>query len=50
MERYIREQNPAHYRKILSETDDPKTRQTVLEPLAAEWATVRPPTDKKSQP
>jgi hypothetical protein len=50
MERYIREQNLAHYRKILSETSDPKTRQTVLELLAAERASVRPPTDKKSQP
>jgi hypothetical protein len=48
MERYIHEQNLAHYRKILSETTDQTKRQTVLKLLADEQANVRPPTDTKS--
>jgi hypothetical protein len=48
MDRYIHEQNVAHYRKVLSETTDPTKRQTVLKLLADEQA-LRP-TAKESWP
>jgi hypothetical protein len=38
MERYIREQNLSHYRKVLSETTDPTKRETLLKLLADEQA------------
>ena len=38
MEHYIREQNLAHYRKVLSETTDPTKQQIVLKLLAGEQA------------
>jgi hypothetical protein len=38
MDRYIHEQNLAHYRKVLSETTDPKKQQTLLKLLADEQA------------
>jgi hypothetical protein len=38
MDRYIHEQNLAHYRKVLAETTDPTKRQTVLKLLADEQA------------
>ena len=41
MERYIREQNLAHYRKVLSETTDPKKRQILLKLLADEQVDAR---------
>ena len=41
MDRYIHEQNLAHYRKVLSETNDPAKRQTVLRLLADEEANDR---------
>lgn len=36
IDRFIHEQNLAHYRKILMETTDPKKRETLLRLLAAE--------------
>jgi hypothetical protein len=42
MDRYIHEQNLAHYRKVLSETNNPATRHTVLKLLADEQARVNP--------
>jgi hypothetical protein len=48
MDRYIHEQNLANYRKVLSETNDPITRQTVLKLLADEQADARIPTVTKS--
>jgi hypothetical protein len=45
MDRYIQDQNLAHYRKVLSETTDPTKRQAVLKLLADEQANVRPPTE-----
>jgi hypothetical protein len=47
MDRYIHDQNLAHYRKILAETTDPTKRQTVLKLLADEQANVRAPTETK---
>ena len=47
MDRYIHDQNLAHYRKILAETIDPTKRQTVLKLLADEQANVRPPLETK---
>ena len=41
MERYIHEQNLAHYRRVLSETTDPTKRQTLLKLIADEQATGR---------
>jgi hypothetical protein len=41
MEHYIREQNLAHYRKVLSETTDPKKRQILLKLLADEQVDAR---------
>jgi hypothetical protein len=38
IDRYIHEQNLILYRKVLSETTDPATRQTVLNLLADEQA------------
>lgn len=38
MDRYIHEQNIAHYLKVLSETTDPAKRETVLKLLADEQA------------
>jgi hypothetical protein len=38
MDRYIHEQNVAHYLRVLSETTDPTKRQTVLKLLADERA------------
>ena len=42
MDRYVHEQNLAHYRKVLSETNDPTKRQIVLKLLADELANGRP--------
>jgi hypothetical protein len=47
MDRYIRDQNLAHYRKVLAETTDPKKRQMVLKLIADEQANVRPPLETK---
>jgi hypothetical protein len=47
MDRYIHDQNLAHYRKVLAETTDPTKRQTVLKLIAAEQASVRAPTETK---
>jgi hypothetical protein len=47
MDRYIHDQNLAHYRKVLAETTDPAKRQTVLKLIAAEQANVRAPTETK---
>jgi hypothetical protein len=47
MDRYIHEQNLAHYRKVLSETNNPTTRHTVLKLLADEQATTQAPTETK---
>jgi hypothetical protein len=41
MDRYIHEQNLAHYRKVLSETTDPAKRQTLLKLIADEQARSR---------
>ena len=40
MDRFIHEQNLAHYRKVLSETTDPTKRQIVLKLLEDEAARV----------
>ncbi len=40
MDRFIHEQNLAHYSKLLSEVTDPIKRQTVLKLLAAEQANI----------
>jgi hypothetical protein len=50
MDRYIHDQNLAHYRKVLSETTDPTKRQTLLKLLADEQANVRPLTETKPPP
>jgi hypothetical protein len=50
MDRYIHEQNLAHYRKVLSETNDPMTRRTVLKLLADEQATAQVPTETEHRP
>jgi hypothetical protein len=42
VDRYVHEQNLAHYRKVLSETNDPTKRQIVLKLLADELASGRP--------
>jgi len=47
MDRFIHEQNLAHYRKVLSETTDPTKRQTVLKLLSDEQAKLRPPPQKQ---
>jgi hypothetical protein len=47
MDRYIHDQNLAHYRMVLAETTDPTKRQTVLKLLADELANVRPPPETK---
>jgi len=47
MDRYIHEQNLAHYRKVLSETNNPATRQTVKKLLTDEQATTQVPTETK---
>ena len=47
MDRYIHEQNLAHYRKVLSETNNPTTRNTVLKLLADEQATTQVPIETK---
>jgi hypothetical protein len=49
MDRYIHEQNLAHYRKVLSETTDPTKRQTVSKLLADEEA-AQPLAETKSLP
>ena len=36
MERFINQQNLAHYKKVLSETTDPTKRQMLLRLLAGE--------------
>ncbi len=41
MDRYIHDQNLAHYRKVLSETTDPTKREAVLKLIADEQANVR---------
>jgi hypothetical protein len=50
MDRYIHEQNLAHYRRVLSETHDQTKRQTVLKLLAEEQANARLLTETKYQP
>jgi hypothetical protein len=54
MDRYIDDQNLAHYRKVLSQTTDPTKRQTLLKLLADEQAdeqaNVRSSTETKSPP
>jgi hypothetical protein len=50
MDRYIHDQNLAHYRKVLSETTDPTKRQTLLKLLADEQANVRPLTETEPPP
>ena len=45
MDRYIRDQNLAHYRKVLAETTDPTKRRAVLKLLADEHANVRAPAE-----
>ena len=47
MERFIHEQNLAHYRKVLSETTDPAKRQMVLWLLAGEPEIAPPLVDVK---
>ena len=47
MDRYIHNQNLAHYRKVLAETTDPTKRQAVLKLIADEQANVRPPLETK---
>jgi hypothetical protein len=47
MDRYIHDQNLAHYRKVLAETTDPTKRETVLKLIADEQAKVRAPTATK---
>ena len=41
MERFIYEQNLAHYRKVLAETTDPTKRLTVLKLIADEQESAR---------
>jgi hypothetical protein len=41
MDRYIHDQNLAHYRKVLAETTDPTKRKAVLKLIADEQASVR---------
>ena len=41
LDRYIHEQNLIHYRRVLSETNDPAKRQTVLRLLAEEQANIQ---------
>ena len=48
MDRYIHDQNLAHYRKVLAETTDPTKRRAVLKLLAYEQANVRAPTETQS--
>jgi hypothetical protein len=50
MDRYIHDQNLAHYRKVLSETTDPSRRLTLLKLLADEQANVRPLAETKCPP
>ena len=45
MDRYIHDQNLAHYRKVLAETTDPAKRRAVLKLLADEQANVRAPAE-----
>lgn len=47
MDRYIRDQNLAHYRKVLTETTDPTKRRAVLKLIADEQAKARAPTETK---
>jgi hypothetical protein len=49
MDRYIHEQNVAHYLKVLSETTDPMKRQMVLKLLADERA-LQPLEDTRFPP
>ena len=41
MDRFIHEQNLAHYRKVLSETTDPAKRQMVLKLIVDEQESAR---------
>ena len=47
MDRYIHNQNLAHYRKVLAETTDPTKRRAVLKLIADEQANFRAPTETK---
>ena len=48
MDRYIHDQNLAHYRKVLAETTDPTKRKTLLKLLADEQAcAAAPPSQTK---
>jgi hypothetical protein len=46
MDRYIHDQNLAHYRKVLCETTDLTMREIVLKLLAEEQASFRLPTER----
>jgi len=48
MDQFIHDQNPAHYRKVMSETTDLTKRETVLKLLAHEQPSFRLPTKSKS--
>jgi hypothetical protein len=47
MDRFIHDQNLAHYRKVLAETTAPTKREVVLKLIADEQANVRAPTATK---
>jgi hypothetical protein len=47
MDRFIHDQNLAHYRKVLAETTDPTKREVVLKLIADEQANVRARTATK---
>ena len=48
MDRFIHEQNLAHYRKVLAETTDPTKRLTVLKLIADEQESARLRADWKT--
>jgi hypothetical protein len=47
MDRFIHDQNLAHYCKVLSETTEPTKRQIVLKLIAEERANFGPPPPTK---
>jgi hypothetical protein len=47
MDRFIHDQNLAHYRKVFAETTDPTRREVVLKLIADEQTNVRGPTATK---
>jgi len=50
MERFIHEQNLAHYRKVLAETTDPAKRRMVLSLLAGAHAKEPAPPQNDLKP